>query len=217
MMHDPYERLSATQRGQLADFQEQLLFFNRRLNLVSRDTEAVFEERHLLHSLALTYRAFPPGCTVVDWGTGGGLPVIPLAICFPEVTFYAVDAVGKKIQTVRTMGRRLGLKNLHPWHGRAEAWSGRAHYSISRATAPLADLWGWHLAIRDTTLPVPSGDYWLPGLICLKGGNLDDEIAVLKRIDPALMVDEIPLPSLFKQPFFIEKNIITVRSGDEPR
>ncbi|HMB90396.1 MAG TPA: RsmG family class I SAM-dependent methyltransferase, partial [Rhodothermales bacterium] len=83
--HPFYIRLSRVQQDQLVTYQKQLLHLNQRINLISRDTEPFFAERHVLHSLALTDRGFPPGCTIVDWGTGGGLPAIPLAIVFPEV------------------------------------------------------------------------------------------------------------------------------------
>jgi len=206
----PRACLSARQRTQLAAFQDQLLAFNRRFNLISRDAEAYVEERHLLHCLALTHRSFPSNSTVVDWGTGGGLPAVPLAISFPNVTFYAVDAVGKKIQAVQTMGRRLGLTNLHAWHGRAEEWPGRAHFSVSRATAPLLDLWRWHLhsCIRETR-PLNEGA-WRPGLICLKGGDLREEIEVLTQSYPEVDVATTSLQPLLGASYFAEKVIVEV-------
>ena len=204
------EALSAPQRDQLASYLDQLLAFNRRLNLISRETEqADAFERHILHSLALTQRRFPAGSAVVDWGTGGGLPAIPLAIAFPDVTFHAVDAVGKKIQAVRAMARRLGLANLHPWHGRAEAWPGATHFSVSRATAPLCDLWRWHTrAATPLDVDVQS---WSPGLICLKGGDLSEEIAALRAEFPAVRVEKTPLEPLLESPYFAEKFIVAVR------
>ena len=121
-------------------------------------------------------------------GSGGGLPAIPLAAAFPAVTVHAVDAVEKKIQAVRTMGRRLGLDNLHPWHGRAEAWPGGAVFSVSRATAPLVDLWTWHVRIRRAADRAGEG-HWRPGLVCLKGGDLGDEIAALRDAYPLVEVE----------------------------
>lgn len=184
--------------------------FNRRINLISRESASQVQEQHLLHTLALTYRAFPAGCTVVDWGTGGGLPSIPLAICFPEVAVHAVDAVGKKIRAVQAMGRRLGLENLHPWQGRAEVWPGTTHYSVSRATAPLVDLWGWHVRVRRDDVPAYEGAVWRPGLICLKGGDLSDEIDALHQRYPSVQVMTIPLLPLFERTFFSEKKIVEV-------
>lgn len=204
------DQLTAETRANLAAFQEQLLFFNRRINLVSRESEAHFEERHLLHSLALTLKAFPAGTTVVDWGSGGGLPVIPLAICFPDVTFYAIDAVGKKVQCLKTIARRLGLTNLHPWHGRAERWQGTAQYSTSRATAPLLDLWKWHIRVVEDGGFTPSKNSWESGLICLKGGGLREEIAALYDVFPGVDVVSHSLQPLLGSAFFSDKYILEV-------
>ena len=207
---NPRAHLTAAQREQLAAFEQQLLRFNRRLNLISRETEAAFAERHVLHSLALAHRRFPDGSIVVDWGTGGGLPAIPLAIVFPRVEIHAVDAVGKKIQAVRVMGRRLGLTNLHPWHGRAEEWPGMAHFSVSRATAPLHDLWRWHERARSTKRPVQEKETWQPGLICLKGGDLTVEIETLRRAFPAVQVETTSLQPFLGRPYFTEKCIVEI-------
>lgn len=168
----------------------------------------------MVHCLALAARAFPAGSTVVDWGTGGGLPALPVAACFPAVTVHAVDAVGKKVEAVRVMARRLGLTNVHPWHGRAEAWPGTAQYSISRATAPLADLWAWHRRVFEApATPAPDGA-WAPGLLCLKGGDLRDEIAGLEAAFPGLTVTLHPLEPLLEAPWFAEKYLVEVRAGD---
>ncbi|MEF8866454.1 MAG: RsmG family class I SAM-dependent methyltransferase, partial [Salinibacter sp.] len=115
----PVAALTTEQRERLEAFEEQLLRFNPRINLISPETEDAFRTRHLLHCLTLTVRDFPGGCTIVDWGTGGGLPAIPLAICFPETTVVGVDSVGKKVRAVRTIARRLGLENCFTWNGRA--------------------------------------------------------------------------------------------------
>ncbi len=210
-MFDPFADLTDAQRERLAAFEEQLRHFNRRFNLVSGDTVADFMERHVRHCLALAWKPFPPGSIVVDWGTGGGLPAVPLAIRFPDVTVYAVDAVGKKIQAVRAIGRRLGLENLHPWHGRAEAWTRPVHYSVSRATAPLVDLWRWHVRVA-APLAAPA-EAWPPGLICLKGGDLTGEIAALHRLDPSLHVEQHPLQTLLGRSAFAEKVLVAVRDG----
>ncbi len=172
---------------ELARYRDMLLRINRKMNLIGKGTEDRFDEIHLAHVLTLATRPFPDGARVVDWGTGGGLPAVPLAICFPAVRFFAVDAVGKKIQAVRSMANRLGLNNLETWHGRAEAWSGTADYSVSRATAPLATLWGWHLRVRSEPADVGEG-YWPPGLLCLKGGDLTEETALLKKSYPGVEV-----------------------------
>lgn len=189
---------------------------NRTFNLISRDTEPYVADRHVRHSLILATRPFPPGVTVVDWGTGGGLPAIPLAIACPHLRVVAVDSVGKKVRAVQTMARRLGLNNVDAWHGRALAWPGQAPYSVSRATAPLRDLWTWHARVEsEPPAPVeaPSADVWPPGLLCLKGGDLTREIADLHAAFPGLVVEQAPLRPLLPDPYFAEKVLVTVREA----
>ena len=208
---DPFASLSDAQREQFDAYANRLRRINRKINLISPDTEPHIRERHLLHCLALTWRGFPAGSRIVDWGTGGGLPAIPLAIAFPEIEVFAVDSVGKKVRAVRAMARRLGLKNLFVWNGRAEDWTGSAHYSVSRATAPLADLWRWHRRIVDPDVPSSDDDVWAPGLICLKGGDLSVEIADLRVIDEAVQVEQHLLRPLLGRSYFADKYIVTVR------
>ena len=209
----PFDALTAEQEEQLDALEEQLLRFNQRVNLISPETEDAFRTRHLLHCLTLTVREFPDGCTIVDWGTGGGLPAIPLAICYPEVTVVGVDSVGKKSRAVRTIARRLGLENCFTWNGRAEEWTGDAHYSVSRATAPLTDLWRWHRRVAIPLGDAPSDSEWPPGLLALKGGDLSDEIADLRAFDPDVEIDRHPLAErLGRNGFFGEKEIVAVRA-----
>jgi len=209
-MSSVIQSLSADQRELISAFEVLLREVNKKLNLISRGTESHIAERHILHSLALSWRDFPAGSEVIDWGTGGGLPLIPLAICFPGVVFHGVDSLGKKIQAVRLMARRLGLSNVHLWHSRAEAWPGQAQYSVSRATAPLTDLWHWHRHSFRPPETTPDGA-WQPGLICLKGGDLSAEVAALKRADPEVAVRQFPLRELMGSAFFEAKYIVEVR------
>lgn len=209
---DPFAQLSDAQCEQLNQYEQLLRRFNQKINLISPDTEPHIRERHILHSLALTGRGVPPGSRIVDWGTGGGLPAIPLAISFPDIEVFAVDSVGKKVKAVRTMARRLGLDNLFAWDGRAERWTGSAHYSVSRATAPLADLWGWHCRVVDPEVPPSDRDVWAPGLICLKGGDLSSEIADLRAEYPHVGVEQHPLKPLLERAHFAKKWIVTVRT-----
>ncbi|MFO8099324.1 MAG: RsmG family class I SAM-dependent methyltransferase [Salinibacter sp.] len=213
MPFDPFSQLSQSQREKLERYEEQLLRFNQRVNLISSESERQFRTQHLLHCLTLTVRDFPDGCTIVDWGTGGGLPAIPLAICEPEVTVVGVDSVGKKSRAVRTIARRLGLENCFTWNGRAEEWTGEAHYSVSRATAPLADLWRWHRRVAVLLDGAPSDDAWSPGLLALKGGDLSEEITDLRADDPDVEVERHPLDALLgRNGFFGEKEIVAVHS-----
>ncbi|NNF56931.1 MAG: 16S rRNA (guanine(527)-N(7))-methyltransferase RsmG [Rhodothermaceae bacterium] len=209
MAWNPLDECTPAQREQLAAFVEQLARVNRAVNLVAPSTIPHAEERHIIHSLALAYRAFPDGVAVVDFGAGGGLPTVPLAIRFPTVQFVAVDAVRKKTEAVRLFARRLGLDNLAVWNGRAEDWDGTAHYAVSRATAPLADLWGWFVRARLPHADVPE-ECWSPGLLTLKGGNLTDEITALHTAFPSLTVEQTDLGALLGRPHFTEKRLVQV-------
>lgn len=208
---DPFAQLSEAQQEKLSDYERQLRRFNQRVNLISPDTERHISERHVLHSLALTRRTFPAGARIVDWGSGGGLPAVPLAIACPDVEVIAVDSVGKKVRAIRAIARRLGLDNLYAWKGRAENWPDTADYSVSRATAPLAELWRWHRrAARESSLNVHSNRQWQPGLLALKGGDLSDEIDDLREEDSAVRVEQIGLEPLLGREYFAEKCIVAV-------
>lgn len=188
--------LTPRQLELLDRYANELARMTRRVNLIAPSTIRQIEERHIAHSLTIAQRAFPSGSTVVDWGSGGGLPAIPLAVAFPDVQFVAVDAVGKKTEAIRLFTRRLELPNVTVWKGRAEAYNGPApHYAVSRATAPLANLWGWFAACRQPVAETASGD-WKPGLICLKGGELTDETAGLHGAFPGLAVETLELATL---------------------
>ncbi len=206
--------LTAAQVSTLRTYQDLLWGFNQKINMISRDvTRDQLWERHVLHSLALTARTFPHGTVMADWGTGGGLPAIPVAIVLPNITVFGVDAVGKKIQTVRAMARRLGLGNLRAVHTRAEQFTTPIHYSISRATAPLAMLWQWHARVAIPFEGQLTEDHWRPGLICLKGGDLTAEIEDLHRAFAGLVVEQHLLPDFLNAPYFDEKGIIAVYRG----
>ncbi|MDE2771008.1 MAG: 16S rRNA (guanine(527)-N(7))-methyltransferase RsmG [Bacteroidota bacterium] len=179
--------LQIQQREKLSAFAQLLQQYNRRLNLVSRRTTNRGFLQHIQECLALAAFRFEKGSSLVDWGTGGGLPAIPLAIVFPEVTVYAVDAVQKKIFAVNSFKRQLDLPNLQPWHGRAERFVHRINHSVSRATAPLCTLWGWHerAAIQDRNGP--------GALYCLKGGDLSAELEALRKANSSVHVKIKPI------------------------
>ncbi len=200
--------LTEAQHDRLQHFQELALGFNRRLNLYSEASAEHFWQRHVLHSLALAVGPFPPGARVVDWGTGGGLPGLPLAVLFPESEFVLLDAVGKKIRAVQTMARRLGLDNVTAWHGRAEEWEGSTTHSVSRATSPLAVLWQWHARVAQP-METDAGA-WPPGLYCLKGGDLSNEISALTTESPGLTVTRISLTEVLPDPYFRTKELLAV-------
>ena len=201
--------LEAAKSEKLHAFRAALLRLNRRHNLVARGEAAHFWERHIRHSLALTARPFPRGATIVDWGTGGGLPAVPLAIAAPDVTVVAVDSAQKKIWAVRSLARELGLANLRTWCGRAQRYPGAATHSVSRAVAPLKTLWRWHARIASAGAQHEPGA-WAPGLLCLKGGNLGPEMAVLQNAGTPVGMEVVPLDGM--GPWFRQKAIVHVYS-----
>ncbi len=213
MSGDPFQSWTDEQQRLLNAYQAMLLDFNRRINLVSRGADAEAVRMHCRHCLFLTRRRFPPGAVVIDWGAGGGLPAIPLAIACPDIRVIAVDKVEKKAQALRAMVRRLGLANATVWRGAAEAFPADEParyapdyvYSVSRAAAPLRDIWAWHCRVaRPCPLP-PDADAWRPGALCLKGGDLADEIA---SVSGEANVERIDLADMDPHPSFRDKAIL---------
>lgn len=211
LLRDPLTVCGPPQVEALHAYVDALARLNRRVNLVSRESVDELWTRHVVHSLFLASRRFVEGSVVVDWGTGGGLPLIPLAIAFPDVHFVGVDSVLKKVFAVRSMVRQLGLPNVEVWSGRAEEWAGKADYSVSRATAPLTELWRWHGRVAseraDARRPEKA---WEHGVVCLKGGDLSEEVDAIKTVFPRVRVDEYPLDSSVYGGQFADKVIVTV-------
>ncbi len=185
--------------------------WNSKINVISRKDEDSLYSKHILHSLSIA-AAFdlPPGTNVLDIGTGGGFPGIPLAIFFPEVTFYLADSIGKKIKVVKAVADAIGLKNVIALHTRAEDIKNKKfEVVVSRAVAPLAvngdrcHLTGRRAEGRgqrgDDDLPVPNG------LICLKGGDLSQEIS-----DSGLRPRIMEIYEIFDLEIFKEKYILYV-------
>lgn len=148
--------------------------WNAKINIISRKDIDSLYTKHVLHSLAIA-AAFPikPGSDVLDIGTGGGFPGIPLAIFFPTARFHLVDSIGKKIKVVEAVSQAAGLTNVSTRHSRAEDIKDRKFdLAVSRAVAPLKELWTWARPLLRKPAPgAPSG------LICLKGGDLAAEIS----------------------------------------
>jgi 16S rRNA (guanine527-N7)-methyltransferase len=190
-------------RKALLRYEQELRGLNQVHNLISRSAEAHIFNHHILHCLSIACLDFPRDVHIVDWGSGGGLPAIPLAIVFPSVDITAVDKVGKKIRSVTTMAHRLGLERLSGHSGRAELYSGTASYSVSRATARLMTLWGWHIRVKEaktanskstkTSFLTEQSGSWPEGLLCLKGGDLNQEIGELMSANPHVRISAFSL------------------------
>jgi 16S rRNA (guanine527-N7)-methyltransferase len=199
------------QLGALKDLYED---WNKKINVISRKDMDNFYEHHVLHSLSIAAQfEFPDGYSIMDLGCGGGFPGIPLAILFPNIQFYMVDSINKKLKVVAAVASSIGLKNIITQHARAEDLQnkkgpvppGGFNVIISRAVAPLKDLWKWSEPLLKKANDHQSS---LNGLICLKGGDLKKEIA---ECGCSSHVWEIG--ALFSEPFFKEKYILRVDVG----
>lgn len=180
--------------------------WNEKINVISRKDIDSLYEKHVLHSLAIaTICNFNDGIQVVDIGTGGGFPGIPLAIYFPHVSFTLVDSVGKKIKVVQKVAGSIGLKNVTAVHSRMEDLKGKKFdFAVSRAVAPLADLWAW---VSPFLKKGHQSDELDNGLLCLKGGDL------MKEIQESGLQDNVQawgVYNIFQEPVFEEKFVLYV-------
>jgi 16S rRNA (guanine527-N7)-methyltransferase len=179
--------------------------WNQKINVISRkDIDALYP-KHVLHSLAIAARfGFEDGQRIIDIGTGGGFPGIPLAIFYPEVEFVLADSIRKKLAVVEEVVKGLDLKNVKTFRGRAEDYKQKNSFdfAVSRAVAPLGDLWRW---AKPLIRRGQQGDF-ANGLICLKGGDLHEEISA-SECKPMLW----NVHDLFEEEVFSEKYILYVK------
>ena len=187
--------------------------WNSKINVISRkDIEGLYE-KHVLHSLAIA-AAFPfeLGMEILDIGTGGGFPGVPLAIYFPEVKFHLVDSIAKKLKVVNAVAETLELKNISTQHIRVEEIKNRKFdFVVSRAVAPIKDLWKWskpllkksHELIVQNTAASANPELPLPGLICLKGGDLTTEIHESGTRPRVIEISEIFQDEYFKMKYLL--------------
>jgi 16S rRNA (guanine527-N7)-methyltransferase len=190
--------LTDQQQAQLTALADLYGDWNTKINVISRKDMDHFYERHVLHSLSLICLFnFGSSGAVIDIGTGGGFPGIPLAVLLPQITFHLIDATGKKIRVVEAVARSLHLDNVTAQHIRAEELKGRRFdLAISRAVAPLKILAGWSRPlVKGGANPAIPG-----GLICLKGGDLAPEISE-SSYQPSIHA----LSDCFSEPWFREK------------
>lgn len=177
--------------------------WNSQINVISRKDIDLLQERHVLHSLGIAkVMRFLPGERVMDVGTGGGFPGIPLAIMFPQTQFHLVDSIGKKIKVVQEVAKALGLKNLTATHTRAEDVPGKFDFVVSRAVTQLKDFYPWVKGKFNKT----SNNTLPNGILYLKGGDLEQEIA-----ESGLTVRQFYLKDHFDEDFFETKQVIYVK------
>ena len=174
--------------------------WNAKINVISRKDIDQLYEHHVLHSLAIAKIIhFRPGTQVLDFGTGGGFPGIPLAILFPECEFKLIDGTGKKIRVAQEVSDAIGLKNCHPEHLRGEDEKGKFDFVVSRAVMPLPDL----VKIVRKNISKTQRNALPNGIICLKGGDLQAETRPFYKI-----VENTEISTFFQEEWFKQKHVI---------
>jgi len=196
-----FPNLTPMQISQFKQIGRQYAFWNEKVNVISRQDIDNIYEHHVLHSLAIArFIQFEPGTKVMDLGTGGGFPGIPLAIMFPDVHFHLVDSIDKKVKVAESIYKALGLRNVSVEHTRAEDVKDKFDFIVTRAVADMMILYDWtiNLIRRGSSVnDVPNG------LIMLKGGFLDLELAPFKDI-----VYKFPIPEWYYEPWFNDKFVL---------
>jgi len=201
--------LSSVQQEQLAELQDIYTFWNARINVISRKDMEFFYLHHVLHSLAVARVVqFRDGTQIMDLGTGGGFPGIPLAIVFPACRFHLVDSIGKKVRVVQDVAARLGLHNVAATQARGEAITATYDFVVSRAVTTLPEFWKWAAARLN-----PGGFNDIAnGALYLKGGDFDHEITQLKTVCKTYHI-----ASFFDEPYFSEKKVVHISSRSPKR
>jgi len=194
--------LTDTQKEQFAALYDLYTDWNSKINVISRKDITNLYEHHVLHSLGIAkVIQFKPGMSVMDLGTGGGFPGIPLAILFPDTKFHLVDSIGKKVRVATEIANAIGLKNVTTRHCRAEEEKQLFDFVVSRAVMPLTDL----LKIIRKNISSEQHNALPNGLICLKGGELDREVMPVKH--QTIVTD---LKDFFSEEFFETKKVVYV-------
>ncbi len=194
--------LSQKQKDQFAKLFDLYKDWNDKINVVSRKDIENLYINHVLHSLGIAkVMAFKPGASVLDVGTGGGFPGIPLAILFPETNFHLVDSIGKKITVVKGVAEGVGLKNVRGEQIRAEQIKGQYDFIVSRAVTRIKEFYGWihNKTKKQSVHPLDNG------ILYLKGGDLDEELAELKKLHQVYSLSDY-----FTEEFFETKKVVYV-------
>jgi len=197
-----FPQLSETQQKQFQALDELYRDWNAKINVISRKDIDNLYEHHVLHSLAIAKAlSFKDGSAILDFGTGGGFPGIPLAILFPKCNFKLIDGTGKKIKVAQAVAQAIGLENVIAEHLRGEEEKGKYDFIVSRAVMPLPDL----MKIVRKNVSHSQQNAMLNGIFCLKGGNIDGEIHPFRKT-----AEVLPINNWFKEEWFKEKNVIYV-------
>jgi 16S rRNA (guanine527-N7)-methyltransferase len=201
LIYEYFPDLSAEQKRQIELLYPLYTEWNSKINVISRKDIDELYVRHVLHSLSIAKFANFSNChSVLDIGTGGGFPGIPLAILFPNIQFHLVDSIGKKIQVVEAVAEGLGLKNLKAEQARAEQIHGKYDVVTCRAVTQLNDFYTWiHKNLK------PDSE-----ILCLKGGDLAEEITTFKTFNPKKKVQTFDLYTQFELPFFETKKLLRI-------
>ncbi len=195
-----FPNLSDSQIKQFSELEAIYRYWNARINVLSRKDLDAFYERHVLHSLGIAKCfQFTQGTELLDLGTGGGFPGIPLAIFFSECHFTLVDSIGKKIRVVNELIQAIGLDNAETQHVRAEEMNRKFHFVLTRAVAPMSTLMYWTRQLyHNSSIGKVSN-----GLIALKGGDLSDELSMINK-----PVELFELSNYYDEAFFATKKIV---------
>lgn len=195
-----FTSLSVSQKEQFKALFDLYLDWNSKINVISRKDIDNLYLHHVLHSLAIAkYIRFKPQTSVMDVGTGGGFPGVPLAIFFPEVNFLLLDSIGKKVNVARQVSQAIGLQNVEFAHSRMEDEKRKFDFVVSRAVMPLSDL----VKIVRKNISSEQRNALPNGVICLKGGDLTSELASFKN-----KAESFPLSQYFSESFFETKKLI---------
>lgn len=197
-----FPQLTDHQKAQFSQLGPLYKEWNEKINVISRKDIDHLYERHILHSLGIAkFMALAPGTKVLDVGTGGGFPGIPLAILFPETSFLLVDSIGKKIKVVQGVAEAIGLQNLKAEHKRAEKVKGTFDFVTSRAVTRMKRFMHW---VQDKVDQDPQ-NMEDRGILALKGGDLEEEMAEIY-----FPYQEKALSDFFEEPFFETKKVIYI-------